>query len=391
MPDKTRILILNDQLTRGGKERRIVELVRYCQQRYTNVIFELVIIHSHVEYDEVYDTGYKVHLLYWAKNGALSSMKKIFRITKEFKPDIIHSWSSMTDVIALLLKAYTGKKFFTSTIARTLPRKTLLDKDYRRSLIVFHFANAITSNTEAGIDSYGAPRIKSTCIYNGFNFERINNLHRASEIIQQHQLDGKCVVGNVSGFFPRKDHETFIKAAISLIEKYPGRFVFILIGYGPLQEDRMKQAGKYFGKEIIFTGICNEVEEYVNVFDIGVLCTNGDVHGEGISNSIMEYMALGKPVVATEGGGTNEIVIDTITGFLAKNKNAADLEQKILYLADHPEEAKLMGAKGRARVERYFSIEAMCKSFMHIYHELCPDKHFKDRIDQKEPKRLALI
>jgi len=62
--------------------------------------------------------------------------------------------------------------------------------------------------------------------------------------------------------------------------------------------------------------------------------------GEGISDAVMEYMALGKPVIATDGGGTKELVIDNSTGYLIKPESAKDLARKILYLLEHHETAK---------------------------------------------------
>ena len=76
----------------------------------------------------------------------------------------------------------------------------------------------------------------------------------------------------------------------------------------------------------------------VNVFDIGVLAT----HGEGISNSIMEYMALGKPVVASEGGGTCELVQDGITGFLVPRRDPQALAARISQLLDDQEAGRRM-------------------------------------------------
>ena len=158
-----KVLLLNDMLGRGGKERRVVELVRYCREHY-DVVFEIVIMHDHLKYTEIYDTGYKVHILDWPANGTVTNFKKLLAITRAFKPDIIHSWSSMTDIAGVFLKIFTGKKLISSMIARVTPTRSLKDKDYRRSLIAFPFTDVITANTKAGIESYNAPKSKSVCI-----------------------------------------------------------------------------------------------------------------------------------------------------------------------------------------------------------------------------------
>lgn len=364
-----KVLILNDQLTRGGKERRIAELVKYCKYHY-NIIFEIVVIHDKIEYEDILETGYKVHALKWAEHGALDNMKRLVAITRAFNPDVIHSWSSMTDVIGVFLKFYTGKKLISSMIARVIPYRSLKDKDYLRALYTFPFMDFITSNTKAGIERYHAPRSKSLCIYNGFNFERSKNLHRADALIRQHKLGNKFVVGMVAAFAERKDQETFITAALSLLNKMPGKFAFILVGYGPYEQARIGQSGRHFQDDIIFTGMCSFVEEYINIFDVGVLCTNSAFHGEGISNSILEYMAMAKPVIATDGLGTKEIVDDNVTGFLVPPKLPQLVEDKILYIMNNPEEARQMGLNGQQKVREHFSISAMCSSFIKVYEKL---------------------
>ncbi|MEP7108285.1 MAG: glycosyltransferase [Ferruginibacter sp.] len=364
-----KVLILNDQLTRGGKERRIVELVKYCKQHFS-VTFEIIIMHDKIEYEEIYETGYKLHALKWSENKTTENIKRVLAIVKSFNPDVIHSWSSMTDVIGIFLKLYTGKKLISSMIARVIPYRSLRDKDYRRALYTFPFTDFITSNTKAGIERYHAPKSKSICIYNGFNFERSKNLHRSEILRKQHNLENKFVVGMVAAFAERKDHETFIAAALSLLKKFPGKIAFILVGYGDIEEPRRKQSGEHLQKDIIFTGQCDFVEEYINIFDVGVLCTNSSFHGEGISNAILEYMAIAKPVIATDGGGTREIVIANVTGFLIKPKQPILLEDKIIHIMNNRDEARVMGLKGQQRIKEHFSIEGMCHSFINVYEKL---------------------
>jgi len=354
---------------RGGKERRIAELVKYCKLHY-EIIFEIVIMHENIEYEDIYETGYKIHTLKWSQNTKIINLKRLFAITKSFNPDIIHSWSSMTDVIGLLVKIYTRKKLISSMIARVIPYRSLKDKDYRRALYTFPFIDFITSNTKAGIERYHAPKQKSICIYNGFNFERTNNLQKAEILKKQHSLENKFVVGMVAAFAQRKDQETFISAALSLLKKFPGKIAFVLIGHGVYEEERRKQSGEHFQKDIIFTGVCNFVEEYINIFNVGVLCTNSEFHGEGISNAILEYMALAKPVIASDGGGTEEIVDDNLTGFLIKPKQSKLLEDKIIYLMNNPEKAWDMGLRGQLKIRQHFSIEAMCSEFIKVYEKL---------------------
>ena len=105
----------------------------------------------------------------------------------------------------------------------------------------------------------------------------------------------------------------------------------------------------------------------MNIFDIGVLLSNPDIHGEGISNSIMEYMALGKPVIASIGGGTSEIVLDGETGFLIEPKNPKQLAERIDYLLSNQTVAKKMGESGRKRIQQHFSLDKMVNETYNLY------------------------
>lgn len=364
-----KVLILNDALIKGGKERRIVELLKYSKQHF-NISFEIIFMFKNVDFPEIYDTQFPIHIINWSNKKFNEGFKKILEITKSFEPDIIHSWSSMTDIVSIVLKLYTKKSFISSMIAEVIPSKSYKNKDYLRSKISFKFADFITSNTEAGLLSYNAPVKKSVCIYNGFNYERIKHLENTEVLKHKLCLQNKFIVGMVAAFAIRKDFETVIEAAISILKKKPGKIVFLLIGSGPLLEHIISLAGEHAQKDIIFTGMINNVEEYINIFNVGILCTNSSLHGEGISNSIMEYMALAKPVIATEGGGTGEIVLDLKTGYLIPNKDSAILEEKIIEIINNPAQATRMGLLGRERIKKYFTIDSMCKNFYDLYMKL---------------------
>jgi len=105
------------------------------------------------------------------------------------------------------------------------------------------------------------------------------------------------------------------------------------------------------------------VESVVNLFDIGVLST----YTEGISNSVMEYMVLGKPVIVTDGGGTKELVMDGKTGFLVPQKDPDALFEKLKHLLADPDLRIEMGQKGKDRIYEYFTIDRMEKEYLNLY------------------------
>ena len=124
---------------------------------------------------------------------------------------------------------------------------------------------------------------------------------------------------------------------------------------------KYKEKMKFLGRE-------NRVEEIVNIFSVGVLCSL--IHGEGISNAIMEYMALGKPVVASRCDGNKELVANGRTGYLISQGNAIELEERIIQFLDDSWKASQFGEAGRVRLVQKFNLENMTRKYMELYNEI---------------------
>jgi glycosyltransferase involved in cell wall biosynthesis len=171
----------------------------------------------------------------------------------------------------------------------------------------------------------------------------------------------------VAGFRYHKDYDSLIEAALSILV-WRDDVTFVCVGDGPEFERVKRRAGG--NNKIIFTGRRNDVESLVDLFDIGILLTDLDKHGEGISNSIMEYMALRKPVIATDGGGTKELVTEGETGFLIPQKSPSLLAEKIDELLNDDKLRELMGAKGEQKIREEFSIAKMIRGHVSLYNSL---------------------
>jgi glycosyltransferase involved in cell wall biosynthesis len=110
---------------------------------------------------------------------------------------------------------------------------------------------------------------------------------------------------------------------------------------------------------------------YIKDFDVGVLGTHTSEH---CSNSILEYMACRKPVVATNVGGNPELIVDQETGLLVEPKNVSSMSQAILKLIDNPSLASRMGSRGRERIENEFNIENIVEKYLSLWQEVASSK-----------------
>jgi glycosyltransferase involved in cell wall biosynthesis len=97
--------------------------------------------------------------------------------------------------------------------------------------------------------------------------------------------------------------------------------------------------------------------------------TNRRLADEGLSNSIMEYMALGLPVVCGDGGGNPELVQDGTTGFIIPQGDAGHLAERLERLRADPDRRSAMGAAGRARIRHGFSTPRMVRAMLRVYAE----------------------
>ena len=360
MPTKQfelKILFFTENLRAGGKERRIIELLKFLKHQGGFQI-ELVITRTEIHYSEFFNLGIPLHVI--ERKGLKKDPRLFFsfyRIAKRFKPDVINTWGNMVSVYAIPTKFLLGIPLVNSQIVDAAPNKFPLGKN-----VVFHFSNRILSNSKAGLVAYKAPVYKSRVIYNGFDFKRIQNLQNPESIRATFKITTPKVVGMVASYLPNKDHDTFVTSALNICSQRSD-VSFICLGDGDFNAYQ-KRIPENFKSRILFFKKQEGVESIMDVCSIGVLTTNIREHGEGISNALVEFMALGKPVVATEFGGTVELIEDGQTGFLVPAFDPLKLSEKIRWLLDHPEESKKMGAAGRNVISKNFSLEKMMSSYI---------------------------
>lgn len=285
----------------------------------------------------------------------LSIIYKFISLCYKYSPDIIHVWGKMAAIYAIPAKILFHIPIINSQISDAIPLQPFYNK------IAFIFSNFIIANSHAGLNVYHSPANKSTVIYNGFDFSRLTNLKSVEIIKSNFGIKSKYVVGMVASFSNLKDHTTFIKAAFIILNDFPDT-TFLCIGEGNKAKYK-NLIPDHFSTNFLFLDSQNDIESIINIFDIGVLAT----FTEGISNSIIEYMALEKPVVATAGGGTIELIIENETGFLVPQKNENILAERIILLLCDDIKRRIMGKKGRDRIKAVFSIDSMVSKHIDIY------------------------
>ena len=288
---------------------------------------------------------------------------QFYREVREFAPDVIVAWDHMTAIYAVPAALWAGVPLVNAMI-RDAPDR-LSWTAWSRARLSFPFCRLIVANSQAGLDAYGVRGAKARVIANGIDASRLHGLEETRAVRQRLGLGDALVVGMVSTFRPWKDQPTLVRAAELVLGQRAG-VVFLFIGDGETRAACQALVAPALADRIRFLGGCADgIESLVNVLDIGVLAT----FTEGLSNSIMEYMALAKPVVATDGGGTRELVIDGVTGFLVPARDARQLADRLLALLDDPALRRQLGNAGQRRVLDGFSLARMVAQQLALYTE----------------------
>ena len=362
-----KILYIIESLMSGGKERRLISLIKGLLKK-KEVEIEIIILSENIHYKEIYDFNIKIHIL---KRNIKKDLKLLFKfntILKTFRPDIVHCWDNVAAIHFGPICNIKKIPFINSMISTAPPANLVKphSKRYLSTAISYPFSNIILANSKAGLDSFRVPQNKGRCIHNGFDFSRIKILTSKRQIRNSFNITTKYVVGMTGAFHDRKDYKSFVEAG-EMVLKNRKDVTFVAIGAGPNLDKVKNGVSSIAIQNFRFVGKQNDVESIVNIFDIGVLTSNMKCHGEGISNSIMEYMAFEKPVIATNGGGTNELVIDGHSGYLIEEQNVIQLASHVEFLLNNSNIAKDMGKKGKQRIEKYFSIDNMVNEFLSLY------------------------
>lgn len=371
-----KILFFIDGLGAGGKERRLNELLKKLSS-VPGIDFELVLMSREIHYKNILESNIPIHFLIRSSKKDLSVFRKFYQICKNYRPDIIHCWNSMAAIYSVPAAKLLGIKLINGMVVDTPVKQNISNKSWLRAKLTFPFSNMVIGNSRAGLEAYKAPVNKSICIYNGMDFTRFQKLkdpHFVRKEIFGEASTDLFIVGMVAAFEDRKDYATLIKAAVTLVEHNNNSMRFILVGDGANFIEIKNSVPAHLLDKIIFLGRRSDVESIDNIFDVGLLLTDTRFHGEGISNSIIEYMALGKPVIATRGGGTTEVVIDGVNGFLIEPHNEEQLIKKIETLFTKKERGYEMGKIGQQMALEKFDSTVMSNHYIGSYIKLIKEK-----------------
>lgn len=376
------ILQLIDSFQQGGTERQVVQLTRGLIEsgRYNVHLACLSAegpLRSEIERLEL-GTIPVFPLNNFYDRNMTRQVRRLASYLREHQIDLLHTHDFYCNIfgIASGLLARTPVRIVSRRETEGI--RTRAQRTIER--LAFHGAHAIVTNAEAirvGLINEGFRPDRLFTIHNGVDTTRLtadSNLTRAEALRVcglPDNLAGRLITIVANMRHPEKDQSTFLRAAARVRKQFCDT-AFILAGEGE-QLASLREVADSLGlaNQAYFIGRCAHVAELLSLSEICVLSSRGV---EGFSNSILEYMAAARPVVATDIGGAREAISEGETGFVVPIGDDEMMATRIVELLTEPEIGAAMGLRGLERVRELFSCEGQLQRTERLYKQLLADE-----------------
>jgi L-malate glycosyltransferase len=359
-------------LNRGGSEGQAVQLVRLLRE-HTNFDVTLTCLNGEGPLGDELGADAPTTLVYPLTSfHDRNTARQFRRFVSELRRrgvNIVHTHDVYSNIFAIPAARLAGVPVRVASRrdtggVGTRARRAAEAHMYRYAQKVVVNADAVGSQ----LAGQGVPREKIVTIHNAVDVKKFAPRLTRDEALTALKLPSgrplAVLVANMGHAV--KDHPTFLRAARRIHEAVP-ECAFVIAGEGPLAEP-MQTLARSLGlsDHVFFIGACKSIGELLALADVCALSSRA----EGLSNAILEYMAAGRPVVATDVGGAREAVLHEETGYLVASGDDRAMADQIISLLRDPERARAMGECGRLRAESKFSCRAQLERTITLYESL---------------------
>jgi len=298
-------------------------------------------------------------------SSMVQQARRFVSYLKQHDIKIVHSHDFYSNIFGMTGASLAGVRGRIASKRETTGTRSLSQRTAERG--AFKLARAIVANAGAvkeHLVGLGVPDKKIVVIYNGLDLTRFNLNGDSLQRLDLEVLRGRPVVTMVANFEYRvKDHPMLLRAAQRVKTEVP-EAMFVIAGEGELRPETERLAGELgLNESCLFIGRCASVPDLLAASDVCVLSSQA----EGFSNSILEYMAAGRAVVATNVGGASEAIVEGETGHLVDAGDDRAMAERLIALLRDSEKRRAMGINGRRRVEQHFSTANRLKRTTELY------------------------
>lgn len=372
----------------GGTERQVINLVRHLDRSRFDLSFGCMNrcgqFLGDIEQQQVPISEYRIKCLYMP-NTIRQQLRLAMNLRRE-KIQISHTYNFYANTFAIPAARLAGVPVVIASIRDT--GMCISSAKIRVHQLACRFADCVLVNAEAvrqWLTGQGYSAEKITVIRNGIDLSRFSRPVDSTGLRRELGLP-ECapLVVVLARLAPQKGIETFMEAAVTVSERCPDvRFlivgdIFFSIprGDGVVEPDAAYQQAyqqKLFqyadrlglSERIVFTGYRSDIPELLSQATVSVLPSHS---GEGLSNSLLESMAAGVAVIATDVGGNAEAIGEHgRTGLLVPPRDPGTLAQAICAVLNDRHLARRLGYEAKQRVTENFSLERMVRETENLY------------------------
>lgn len=371
------VLQLIPTFDQGGTERQAVQLARLLHESGRCRVRVACMRRGGVLQPEVERLGLgeieEFPLTSFYDINFARQLRRFASYLREHEVDVVQTHDFYTNVFGVTGARLAGVPARVASKRETGGMRTPAQKLVERQ--VFRLASAVLVNSEAvgrRLRDEGVGASKIVTVYNGLDAARVAvppGWERAEALAAVGLPRGETrrlvtIVANLR--HEVKDIPTFLRAA-ARVRAEVSDAAFVIAGEGPLAGPLRALAAELgLADGVYFVGRCARVADLLAASEVCVLSSKA----EGFSNSILEYMAAARPVVATDVGGARESVEEGETGHLVRPGDYEALAARVVSLLRDPARARRMGEAGRRAVEQKFSCRAQLENTLGLYEGL---------------------
>ncbi len=369
-----KIIYLINELGKGGSERQLYLLLKYMDRSSaepTVVVFNPSTLADYA--DDIRALGIRVLPVPASENSPLKRLLWMIRLLRQETPDVVHSWSAPDNPYAGIAGLLAGVPLRVGSLRNSLQNRSFLELPSLLQKFAIHTCPYLLVNANS---------IQAELVERNFPANRLYLIENCVEIppeIEKSDFppvfsDNFRLVGMVSNLRRNKNVHVFIEGLAMVLPRFP-ELRGVIVGQPIPDELDYYQSlqklieEKELSDQVFMLGFRDDAPQLVARFE--VFCLLSDF--EGSPNAVLEAMAAGRPVIATNTSGIPELVQDGIAGYLVPPGDAkafADALEKMLNNPDREE----MGAKGRMRVKSHHSCQEAASRLLELYQQLLSRK-----------------
>jgi sugar transferase (PEP-CTERM/EpsH1 system associated) len=362
------------RLAVGGLENGVVNLINHMpEDRYRHII--VCLAHSTDYARRLKTQNVPVMALHQRPGQDFSVHWRLLKLFIRLRPDIVHT-RNLSGLEFQAIAALAGVRGRVhgehGRDIHDLDGRNLKYKVLRKTIrpLVHQYTAVSIDLAHWLVDTISIRPDRVTQIYNGVDIDKFRVGKRQGVGPPGFLATNSFVVGTVGRMQPVKNQLILVRAFLHLIQTDPEvrkRLRLVMIGDGPLRNASLEILRAAGAEALAWVpGERADIPELMRAFDLFVLPSLR----EGISNTILEAMASGLPVIATCVGGNPELVIDGQTGLLVPAGSPVAVADAIKAYLQNPSKLIEHGMAGRKRVEKHFSIDSMITGYMGLYDEV---------------------